>query len=125
MKHISTILPRLHFADNSDFGNGGAESLTKPSGAFQNPTQNVNIFQNWNCIAALFAAVFLLLTLQTSHAAPFARTFQFTQPDGTQSEVWGEGDEFYAVFEHDGYTVLFDRVTNEIQLSTCILSATR
>jgi len=53
----------------------------------------------------------LLLAAPLSHAAPFAETFQFTQPDGTQIAVWGEGDEFHAVFEHDGYTVLFDRAT--------------
>ncbi|HRU70240.1 MAG TPA: M6 family metalloprotease domain-containing protein [Kiritimatiellia bacterium] len=44
-------------------------------------------------------------------AAPFAKTFRFTQPDGTRIEVWGEGDEFRAVFEHGGYTVVLDPVT--------------
>ena len=44
-------------------------------------------------------------------AAPFAKTFSFTQPDGTRIEVWGEGDEFRAVFEHRGYTIVRDRVT--------------
>ena len=44
-------------------------------------------------------------------AAPFAKTFRFTQPDGTRIEVWGEGDEFRAVFEHRGYTVVRDRAT--------------
>jgi hypothetical protein len=42
-------------------------------------------------------------------AAPFAKHFKFTQPDGTQLTLWGEGDEFYATFETTaGYTVLFD-----------------
>ncbi|MFH0938004.1 MAG: M6 family metalloprotease domain-containing protein [Planctomycetota bacterium] len=45
-------------------------------------------------------------------AAPFAEKIPFTQPDGTQIELWGEGDEFYAVFETlDGYTVVFDPAT--------------
>ena len=49
----------------------------------------------------LFAGTYAL-------AAPFAKTFPFTQPDGTVVELWGEGDEFSAVFEHDGYSVVFD-----------------
>ena len=42
------------------------------------------------CMGALVAAC--------ASAAPFAKTFRFTQPDGTRIEVWGEGDEFRAVF---------------------------
>ena len=42
-------------------------------------------------------------------AAPFEETVRFVQPDGSALELWGKGDEFYAVFETlDGYTVLFD-----------------
>jgi M6 family metalloprotease-like protein len=42
-------------------------------------------------------------------AAPFEETIRFTQPDGAVIELWGKGDEFYAVFETlDGYTVVFD-----------------
>jgi M6 family metalloprotease-like protein len=42
-------------------------------------------------------------------AAPFAKTVQFTQPDGTGITLNGLGDDFYAVFETpDGYTVAFD-----------------
>jgi M6 family metalloprotease-like protein len=42
-------------------------------------------------------------------AAPFSKNFQFTQPDQTQLTLWGEGDEFHAVFETTtGYTVVFD-----------------
>jgi M6 family metalloprotease-like protein len=42
-------------------------------------------------------------------AAPFAKTISFTQPDSTVIELWGEGDEFHAVFETlDGYTVVFN-----------------
>jgi M6 family metalloprotease-like protein len=42
-------------------------------------------------------------------AAPFAKTIRFQQPDGTEIQLWGEGDEFRAVFETlDGYTVTFD-----------------
>jgi len=32
-------------------------------------------------------------------AAPFAETISFTQPDGTTIQLWGEGNEFYAIFE--------------------------
>jgi len=42
-------------------------------------------------------------------AAPFAKTIQFDQPDGTQISLWGQGDDFFAVFETtDGYTVTYD-----------------
>ena len=45
----------------------------------------------------------------SSWAAPFAQKVQFAQPDGTRIELWGEGDDFHAVFESlDGYTVTFD-----------------
>ena len=47
----------------------------------------------------------------TLQAAPFAETFRFTQPDGTQIEVWGEGDEFRAIFEHQGYAVVMNPAT--------------
>ena len=43
-------------------------------------------------------------------AAPFAKRIPFVQPDGTAIELWGQGDEFYAVFETlDGYTVVYDQ----------------
>ena len=42
-------------------------------------------------------------------AAPFEMTIPFVQPDGAAIEIWGKGDEFYAVFEtFEGYTVVFD-----------------
>lgn len=42
-------------------------------------------------------------------AAPFARTFRFCQPNGTVITLWGQGDEFSAIFETlDGFTVVFD-----------------
>ncbi len=50
----------------------------------------------------------LFLAAACVRGAPFAKTFQFTQPDGTRIEFWGEGDEFRAVFEHNGYTVVMD-----------------
>ncbi|MBM4152300.1 MAG: hypothetical protein FJ220_02100, partial [Kiritimatiellaceae bacterium] len=54
--------------------------------------------------------ILLLMMLSSSAlAAPFAKKFPFVQPDGTTIELWGEGDEFHAVFETlDGYTVVFD-----------------
>ncbi len=43
-------------------------------------------------------------------AAPFSKQITFKQPDGTAVQLWGRGDEFYAVFETlDGYTVVFDQ----------------
>ena len=43
-------------------------------------------------------------------AAPFAKVIKYTQPDGTRIELWGQGDEFYAVFEAlDGFAVVFDQ----------------
>ncbi|MEI7899591.1 MAG: M6 family metalloprotease domain-containing protein [bacterium] len=56
-----------------------------------------------SCIGVLICAVSFV------QAAPFAKTIQFRQPDGTAIELWGEGDDFHAVFETlDGYTVTFD-----------------
>lgn len=53
-----------------------------------------------------------VLAAVSSFAAPFAQKVPFTQPDGTQIELWGEGDEFHAVFESlEGYTVVFDPAT--------------
>ncbi|MDD3544913.1 MAG: choice-of-anchor J domain-containing protein, partial [Kiritimatiellae bacterium] len=55
----------------------------------------------WVGLAALLASL--------SQAAPFARRISFTQPDGREITLWGEGDEFHADFETlDGYTVTFD-----------------
>jgi len=43
----------------------------------------------------------------------------FTQPDGTAVEIWGEGDEFYAVFEAmDGYTVVYDQASRAYVYAT-------
>ncbi|MDO8683931.1 MAG: M6 family metalloprotease domain-containing protein, partial [Armatimonadota bacterium] len=56
--------------------------------------------------------VLTLLTAATVQAAPFAKRIQFEQPNGERIELWGQGDEFYAVFETlDGYTVVFDSAT--------------
>lgn len=45
--------------------------------------------------------------------APFSKTISFIQPDGAQIVLWGEGDEFHAVFETlDGYTVVFDAASS-------------
>ena len=57
----------------------------------------------------LLALAFVLDAVPGIQAAPFANTISFTQPDGAQIELWGQGDEFYANFETlDGYTVVFD-----------------
>ena len=59
-------------------------------------------------VLAAFALCLLVLPV-SSWAAPFRGYFQFTQPDGYQLTVWGQGDEFHAVFETTtGYTVVFD-----------------
>jgi M6 family metalloprotease-like protein len=57
----------------------------------------------WTCVAIGLAL--------SCMAAPFAEKIGFVQPDGTAIELWGEGDDFHAVFETlDGYTVTFDPV---------------
>ena len=60
----------------------------------------------------LFILAFTLFTLFSPiylWAAPFSDYFQFVQPDGEQLTLWGEGDEFHAVFETTkGYTVVFN-----------------
>ena len=54
----------------------------------------------------------LILGALTAWASPFANQIPFTQPDGTAIVLWGQGDEFYAVFETlDGYTVVFHQPT--------------
>jgi M6 family metalloprotease-like protein len=61
----------------------------------------------------MFLMAGLIFLPSTLHAAPFAKNFQFTQPDRTQITLWGEGDEFHAVFETTtGYTVIFDPQQN-------------
>ncbi len=55
----------------------------------------------------------LLLTFMsiTTLSAPFKKEIQFVQPNGTSLVLWGQGDEFHAVFETtNGYTVVFDPV---------------
>ena len=57
----------------------------------------------------MVSGLIFLLTSSNLLAAPFAGYFQFTQPDGARIFLWGEGDEFHAVFETiTGYTVVFD-----------------
>ncbi len=59
--------------------------------------------------AGLVVGLWLGALTGTATAAPFERTFAYTQPDGTAIELWGRGDEFHAVFETlDGFTVVFD-----------------
>jgi M6 family metalloprotease-like protein len=63
----------------------------------------------WGLKSVLFAAFALLVLGQVILAAPFSKQISFKQPDGTQIRIFGEGDEFYAVFETlDGYSVTFD-----------------
>jgi M6 family metalloprotease-like protein len=51
----------------------------------------------------------LILFPVSIFAAPFSEYIEFTQPDKTQLTLWGEGDEFHAVFETTtGYSVVFD-----------------
>ena len=64
------------------------------------------LFGSASILALTLYLLFLPLCLR---AAPFAEYFQFTQPDGAQLVLWGEGDEFHAVFETtSGYTVVFE-----------------
>src|SRR5512133_361906 len=58
----------------------------------------------------LMIAAFLIANTPLVFPAPFTEQISFTQPDGTQIQLNGHGDEFYAVFETlDGYSVVFDR----------------
>ena len=52
-------------------------------------------------------------------ASPFiSKTFTFTQPDGTQFQVRGWGDQHYAVFETmDGYTVTKNPATGFFEIA--------
>jgi len=52
-------------------------------------------------------------------ASPFiGKTFEFTQPDGSQFQVHGWGDQHYAVFETlDGYTVVKNPTTGFYEIA--------
>lgn len=52
-------------------------------------------------------------------ASPFiGKTFRFTQPDGSQFEVRGWGDQHYAVFETlDGYTLVKNPTTGFYEIA--------
>ena len=64
------------------------------------------------CLRLAAVALLLVCCRLAAPAAPFAEKISFTQPDGTPIVLWGQGDEFYAVFETlDGYTVLFNPQT--------------
>ncbi len=66
--------------------------------------------RTWSIVCGI--ALILLLGGAQALAAPFAKQIAFTQPDGAQIQLWGQGDEFYAEFETlDGYSVVFDPVT--------------
>jgi M6 family metalloprotease-like protein len=57
----------------------------------------------------LIVLLSLMFSTECLWAAPFSKYIHFTQPDNTQITLWGEGDEFHAVFETTtGYTVVFD-----------------
>ena len=63
-------------------------------------------------LSALGLAFLLALCHMIALGAPFAKKIPFTQPDGTRIILWGQGDEFYAVFETlEGYTVVFNQQT--------------
>jgi len=75
-----------------------------------------------NLKTLVWSALLLICVATSVLAAPFAEKIQFTQPNGTAIVLFGEGDEFYAVFETlDGYTVVFNQQTKSYdyaQLST-------
>ena len=99
------------------------ESPVKTSGSqcqelSPNPAQTTNPQQPRFRRKKVFGRAFLVVGLSallgavTVLAAPFAKRIQFPQPDGTKITLWGEGDEFYALFETmDGYTVTFNPAT--------------
>jgi len=56
----------------------------------------------------LIALIILLNGVHAAITAPFAKTFSYIQPGGVAIELWGQGDEFYAIFETlDGYSVVY------------------
>ena len=59
-------------------------------------------------LAIAAASLFLVTSVS---GAPFAKRIDYIQPGGEKIVLWGEGDEFHAVFETlDGYSVVFDSV---------------
>jgi hypothetical protein len=49
-------------------------------------------------LTSAFCSLFLTLLAPPLQAAPFANRLAFTQPSGETIELWGQGDEFSAVF---------------------------
>ena len=75
--------------------------------------KSVRVFRSCFRAVALLLLTSVILLVEsergTVRAGPFADQYTFTQPDGTRIVLWGEGDDFSAVFETlDGYTVMFD-----------------
>lgn len=74
---------------------------------FFHKTAKMRIFSVPSLI--MIVTLTLLFSAGSLWAAPFAKNFHFTQPDKTEITLWGEGDDFQAVFETTtGYTVVFD-----------------
>ncbi len=59
--------------------------------------------------AAVLLALFWAASAATLSGAPFAQWLDAKAPDGRTVRIWGEGDEYSAVFEsEDGRTVVYD-----------------
>ncbi|MBJ6799193.1 M6 family metalloprotease domain-containing protein [Geomonas propionica] len=60
-------------------------------------------------VSLLLLTVLLFVVPATSWGAPFSKYFNFVQPDHETIVLWGEGDDFHAIFETtEGYAVVFD-----------------
>ena len=57
-------------------------------------------------------------------AAPFDRDMTFTQPDGTKITFRGKGDEFYATFTYNGYSIVYDQPTRAYYYAKCSADGT-
>jgi len=69
-------------------------------------------------ITAILTAAFFICLQEMGLAVPFTGMRNVTQPDGTQIELYTEGDEFYAHYEHDGHAVVFSQETQSYVYAT-------
>jgi M6 family metalloprotease-like protein/uncharacterized repeat protein (TIGR01451 family) len=73
-------------------------------------SSNKQAGRSWLSRMAGLGCLALLLGASLAQGAPFDKTIEFTQPDGTRLQLHGKGDEFFARFETlSGYTVVFDQ----------------
>lgn len=74
-------------------------------------------------VGCLFALLVIGLAGMAS-GSPFNEEMTFKQPDGTVISFHGEGNEFYATFTYNGYSIIYDRESRAYYYAKCNNAAT-